>query len=290
MLKYIYIKSIFSRQLCRSFYNDTFLANKSWHKGCSESNASHFFVSAHTIRGRSWWHSSRGEAESSHQYSDIYCCWVTWQQRGCLAERLRTWKRGWSKCVVEFLYEEQMASIVIQWYFLNAYRYQTVDVNTVRQWVVHFSSGDSDVKNKTCSGWPCVADIPQNEKCLDLLIHANPQIATRELCTRLNIGFTALGMMVATLQYYKVCSRWVAQIHEKRKNQYASLSESTEPIKGWSGPFSDSHHYQWWDAMSPLQGGVKTSVHILVTCDFSMEVKVQGMSLSRYNYVHCLLG
>jgi len=102
----------------------------------------------------------------------------------------------------------------------------------VRQWVVHFSSGDSDVKNKTCSGWPCVADIPQNEKCLDLLIHANPQIATRELCTRLNIGFTALGMMVATLQYYKVCSRWVAQIHEKRKTQYASLSESTEPIKG----------------------------------------------------------
>ena len=29
-----------------------------------------------------------------------------------------------------------------------------MDVSTARQWVVHFSSGDSSVKEKQCSGQP----------------------------------------------------------------------------------------------------------------------------------------
>ena len=40
---------------------------------------------------------------------------------------------------------------------------QTVDVNTLRRWVVRFSSGDSDVKDKLYSGWPCTSITPQNE-------------------------------------------------------------------------------------------------------------------------------
>jgi len=31
---------------------------------------------------------------------------------------------------------------------------QTADVSTVKWWVVHFSSGNSDTKEKPCSGWP----------------------------------------------------------------------------------------------------------------------------------------
>jgi len=48
-----------------------------------------------------------------------------------------------------------------------------VDVSTVRQWVVHFSSGDSDVKDKPHSGQPCRAVAPQNEECVNQLIHTN---------------------------------------------------------------------------------------------------------------------
>ena len=46
-------------------------------------------------------------------------------------------------CAVEFLHAEKMASIDIHQCFPNIYGDQTVDVSTVRRWVVHFSSGYS---------------------------------------------------------------------------------------------------------------------------------------------------
>ena len=48
------------------------------------------------------------------------------------------------RCVIEFLYVEKMASSDIRQPLLNIYGDQTVDVSTVRRWVVHFSSGDSN--------------------------------------------------------------------------------------------------------------------------------------------------
>ena len=53
--------------------------------------------------------------------------------------------------------------------------------------MARFSSGNSCVKDKPHSGWPCTAVKPRNEEHLDQLILANRQIATRELCTELNI-------------------------------------------------------------------------------------------------------
>jgi len=49
---------------------------------------------------------------------------------------------------IKFLHEEKMAPIDIHQHLLNVYGEQTVDVSTVRQWVVHFSSGSSNMKLK----------------------------------------------------------------------------------------------------------------------------------------------
>ena len=95
---------------------------------------------------------------------------------------------------------------------LNFYGEQTVGVSTVRRCVARFSIGDSDVKYKTRSGRPCTAVTLRNEERLVQLIRANRRITTRELCTELNIGFNALEMMVATLEYRKVCARWVPRM------------------------------------------------------------------------------
>jgi hypothetical protein len=57
--------------------------------------------------------------------------------------------------------------------------------------------------------WPCTSVNPQNEECFDQLISSSRRITTRELCTELNIGFNALEMMFAMLEYCKVCARWV---------------------------------------------------------------------------------
>ena len=59
-----------------------------------------------------------------------------------------------------------MAATDIPWHLLNVYGDQPATVSTVRQWVVHFSGDDRDVKDKTHSGWPCTAVTPQNEELL----------------------------------------------------------------------------------------------------------------------------
>ena len=45
-----------------------------------------------------------------------------------------------------------MAPTDIHLHLLNIYGDQTVDISKVRQWVVHFNSGDSNMKAKTHSG------------------------------------------------------------------------------------------------------------------------------------------
>ena len=47
-------------------------------------------------------------------------------------------------CVIDFLCAEKMAPTDIHQHALNVSGDQTVDMSTVRQWVVHFSSGNSD--------------------------------------------------------------------------------------------------------------------------------------------------
>ena len=93
---------------------------------------------------------------------------------------------------------------------LNVSGDQTEDVSTMKWWwVVCFSSDDSDVKDKPCSKQPCTAITPQNAECLDQLIYLNQQIMTKELCMELNISFRMLEMMVAMLEYCKVCTRCI---------------------------------------------------------------------------------
>ena len=163
-------------------------------------------------------------------------------------------KRG----VTEFLHAEKMASIDIHQCLLNADGDQTVDVSTVRKCVVHFSSGDTNMKYKPCSGQPCTAVTPWNEECLDQLIHTNWQIITGELCSELNICFSALDMMVATLEYHKVCTKWVSwmptqehcmQVCRNLLNQCKSEGDS------FQGDIITS------DIMSSLWVGVKTSIY-----------------------------
>ena len=162
--------------------------------------------------------------------------------------------------------------------FVDFYVDQTVDVSTVRRWVVCFSSGDSDVKDKPRSGRPYTAVTPRNEERLDQLIRANRRITTRELCAELNIGFNALETMVATLEYRKVRSRWVPRMltqgHEEHRmqvcqdllNQYEAEGDSFLD-RILTGDETWCHHYEpgskrqsmeWRHVNSPSKKKFKT--------------------------------
>lgn len=85
-------------------------------------------------------------------------------------------------CVIEFFHEDKNAPIDIRRCLLNVYGDKTMDVSTVRRWMVRFNSGDSDVRQATFR-LPCAAVSPRNDEHLDQLIRANRRITTRELCT-----------------------------------------------------------------------------------------------------------
>jgi len=92
-----------------------------------------------------------------------------------MASDMEVWMK--QRGAPEFLHAEKMSPIDIHQYLLNVYGDQRVDVSTVKWWAVCFSNGN--VKDKPCSGQPCTAVTPQNEECLDQLIHVNQQIMTR---------------------------------------------------------------------------------------------------------------
>jgi hypothetical protein len=52
------------------------------------------------------------------------------------------------RCVTEFLHAEKIAPVDIHRRLLDAYGDQTVGVSTVRLWVVRYSSGDTDVRDR----------------------------------------------------------------------------------------------------------------------------------------------
>ena len=95
-------------------------------------------MSAHSVRGGCRWDGSR--VEPSHQYSVSLLLCDRWQQRGKMVSELCMKQR----CITEFLHVEEMISTDIHRRSLNVDGDQTVDVSTVRQRVLHFSTGDSD--------------------------------------------------------------------------------------------------------------------------------------------------
>ena len=112
------------------------------------------------------------EVKPSLQHPITFCCCMTDGSRGTV------WQNGiWHGSK----YED------VCWLLLNIYGDQTVNVSTVRWWVVHFSSGNIDVINKPYSRQPCTAVTPQNEEHLNHLISMNQLVMTRELWMELNI-------------------------------------------------------------------------------------------------------
>jgi len=149
------------------------------------------------------------------------------------------------RCVIELLHVQKIAPNDIHRRLLNVYGDQTVDVSTVRQWVAHFSSGDSDVKDEPRSGRPCTAVTPRNKERLHQLIRTNRRITTRELCTELNIGCNTLEGMVATLEYREVCARWVPRmlIQEHKEHRMQVCQDLLNQYEA-EGEFPSSLHHR----------------------------------------------
>ena len=151
------------------------------------------------------------------------------------------------------------------------------------EWHMLFSSGGSDMKDKPCSRQPCTAVTPHNKDCLNQVIHTNWQIMTRELCTELNIAFSALETMEAMMQYCKVCFSSNQECsHGNRKNIISKFVRTYQKkYKAEGCGFMDHIIADDWDVISPLWSRVKTIIHGMVIHEFLIKEKVQDAALSR---------
>lgn len=128
----------------------------------------------------------------------------------------------------------------------------------MRQWAMCFSSGDSDMKGKPHSGQPCTAAILCNKEHLDQFICANRQITIRELC----MEWMSASVMVAMLEYCKVCSRQVPWMltQEQKEHKFVRTYWTNTGLKVSSldriisdktwyhhhEPESKWQHVDWW--------------------------------------------
>lgn len=178
------------------------------------------------------------------------------QQRG----RLTAWHQTW-KCesVEQNSLWKRSVAIDIHQHFLN------VDAGTVKQWVVSFSSSDSNMKNKPCSGWPYTAVTWWNQESLSAQTGGFWQ-----LFTALNIGFNALETVVAGLEYCKVCMKWIPQMLIQKKNTICNFVRTFWINMRWQFPILN--YYQWWDMVSAPWTKVRMAVHGVVTWTSSMGI------------------
>ena len=91
------------------------------------------------------------EANPSHQYSTPFSYQVTDGSRGAICRMVSGMEVSLKqRCITEFLHAEKMVPTDIHQHLLNIYGDQTVDVSTVRQWVVHFSRHGNTDSGSAC--------------------------------------------------------------------------------------------------------------------------------------------
>ena len=115
---------------------------------------SYFIILAQKARSRYWWYGSRGRTFPPIFHDVLLPC-DRWQQRCTLTQMsdVKVWMN--QRCVTEPLCEEKMTPPDIYWCLLNVDGDQLADLSAVMQQVVHFSSGDSNIKDRPQYELPC---------------------------------------------------------------------------------------------------------------------------------------
>jgi len=157
---------------------------------------------AHRVRDGCWWYGNRGRTfPPTFRYMLLPC--GRWKQRDSLTQWYLTWKRVWSNDVElnSFTIWEKMAPTDTYWCLLNVSGDQTVDVSTVRRWVVCFSRGNS------YSGhfyW-CESNFRSDPLLLTVLCTINQNMAkTRQNYAHIHIWEMKLMQLPAALAAFSV--------------------------------------------------------------------------------------
>jgi hypothetical protein len=114
--------------------------------------------------------------------------------------------------VIEFLTLEGCEPIEIHRRMKAVYGDGCMDVKNVRKWVRHAESsceGEMSVLDEHKSGRPISVTCDGNQCRVDAMIQENRRIKQRNIALKLGISKERVHHIIETLNYRKVCARWV---------------------------------------------------------------------------------
>lgn len=113
------------------------------------------------------------------------------------------------KAVIEFLTKEGVAAKDISDRLVNVYGELSLSYPSVRRWVAHFKSGNSEIADKPRAGRPPSATTQANKTRIDEIIRNDRRVTVVDIIQTIGIGSHAVQSIIAELGYRKVCARWV---------------------------------------------------------------------------------
>ena len=116
---------------------------------------------------------------------------------------------------------------------LNIYEDQTVDVSTVQWWVVRLTSGDSNVKDKLCPGWPCICLIVKWRVSWSVHPCKSVDYEHRTVYRAENLFQCISNDSDNIVISQTLCLVSPTDVQIGTEIPHASFSGSIEPIEGW---------------------------------------------------------
>ena len=124
-------------------------------------------------------------------------------------------KRFKQRAVIEFLTAEGISPSEIHRRLVQVYGPDCLDVSNVRRWVRRCQDegvGSVDLNDKPRSGRPLTATDDWHKDKVDEMIQENRRITQREISEELHISQERVGSIITSLNYRKVCARWVPRM------------------------------------------------------------------------------
>ncbi|PNF27048.1 hypothetical protein B7P43_G10410 [Cryptotermes secundus] len=127
--------------------------------------------------------------------------------------------------VIEFLVKEEIPAAEIHQRLQRAYESVCMGASSVRRWVKHFKDGNTSIEDVHRTGRPRTASIERNKERVDEIIQDDRHVTVDTITRKLGIGHSAVQEMIESLDYRKVCARWVPRLlTEDHKGQRKAIT------------------------------------------------------------------
>ena len=121
------------------------------------------------------------------------------------------------RAVIEFFVAENVKPVDIHRRLLAVYGNQTLDVSSVRRWVLRVKGsevGKAIIADQDRSVRPVTVTDEAHKQKVDDLVQGNRRIKQSKIAVALEISKERVQHILRELEYRKICARWVPKTRD----------------------------------------------------------------------------